>query len=110
MILRLEVDNCGLTLGWLYDNGQEVYATSGQSMAEVAKSLDQKLKSNWQSITGIYLFRGPAGYSRLRSTHSFALALKLALDIPLQPYVHWQTKWLRCVPKDSNTVKPIYQS
>lgn len=110
MILRLEVNGEGLTVGWLYSGGQEICQTCQQNMAEAAKVIDQKLKNNWQSVTGIYIFRGPAGYSRLRSTHSFALALKMALVIPLQPYTLWQSQWACRTPRDSSVIKPIYRA
>ena len=108
MILRLEAQKDGLTRAWLYQSGRSVFECGGDRMAEVAEALNRQLKGNWRSLGGIYILRGPAGYSRLRSTHSFVLALRMALNIPLQPYLSWRVGWPNRLPRDSNAIKPVY--
>ena len=111
MILRLAVQQDGLTHAWLYRNGQPVFECEGDNMAQVATVLDKKLKSQWSQVSGIYVFLGPAGYSRLRATHAFALGISLAQRIPIAGYKVWHPRSAATVPLSYKTpLKPIYPS
>ena len=111
MILRIEVTPEGETCSWLYAAAREIFRSQGKSMAQVATVLDKKLKSQWSQVSGIYVFLGPAGYSRLRATHAFALGISLAQRIPIAGYKVWHPRSAATVPLSSKTpLKPIYPS
>jgi len=109
MILRLEVQKNGPTHAWLYRNGRSVFEYEGDNMAQVAAELDKELKSQWSQISGIYVFLGPAGYSRLRATHAFALGISLARQTPIAGYEVWHPRSAATPPPFSKIpLKPIY--
>jgi len=109
MILRLAVQKDGLTRAWLYQNGQSVFEYEGDNMAQVATELDKKLQGQWSKVGGIYVFLGPAGYSRLRATHAFSLGISLAQQVPIAGYRKWNSRSSTTVPRRSRVVlKPVY--
>ena len=109
MILRLEVGGDGKTRAWLYNDDGLAKEFVGQNMAEVAMMLEKFIKKNWRQVEGIYVFLGPAGYSRLRATHAFALGIGLAQHIPVAGYKNWRDRLGMTIPHQSQTrLKPIY--
>ena len=109
MILRIEVTPEGETCSWLYVAAREIFRSQGKSMAQVATELDKKLKSQWSQVSGIYVFLGPAGYSRLRATHAFALGISLAQQVPVAGYKVWHPRFAATPPPFSKApLNPIY--
>lgn len=109
MILRIEVQKDGQAMGYLYRNGREIWSDSLSSMADLASRISKKIRGDWTVISGIYVFRGPAGYSRLRSSHSFVAALSLVLNLSLYGYLEWNNGYASTIPTHQSVViSPVY--
>jgi len=107
-ILRLEANPDGMTLAWLYRLGREVYHSSAPRMSELLSELSEYQRDDWDNIKGIYVYSGPAGFTKLRATHVSAAALGLAKNIPICGYSTWKESMASAIPEDVGSVKAIY--
>ena len=108
LILRIEAGADRLTNAWLYQSGQVVFEQSAPMMKELLSALADYLHNDFSGISGVYVFSGPAGFTKLRATHVTAAALGLSEDIPVAGYSDWKEAMAMTVPADEGSIKPVY--
>lgn len=94
-ILRFDTDNHKIN-AYLYIDGDLKWRGEAETMANL--SID---KSTFSDLSGIYVYRGPGGYSKLRSIWAFALGLSLS-GTPIHGYKEWETGWSHSIPKNTD--------
>lgn len=108
IILRFYLSKDGKTIANQYLFGKKTKSWLCDSTKEAAMIIDKYLKHNWSKIDGIYIFRGPGGYSRIRSLHAFIQGLSLGCNIPITGYKFWEEKNQRKIPQNTK-ISLIYK-
>jgi len=94
-ILRFDIDGHKI-ITYLYVDGTLKWHDIAETMAKLS------IKENALSdLSGVYVYRGPGGYSKLRSIWAFAMGLSLG-GIPVQGYKEWSDKLSQLIPRNTN--------
>ncbi len=103
-ILRFHINNKNETEVVIYKSGKEVERISADSIKLASQELNKK---DIGKIDGIYIFEGPAGYTRLRAMHAYAQGFARGAGIPITSYKEWKGEFSRSIPEDS-AIKQVY--
>jgi|GEM_PF-1928813 len=98
-ILRLGVEDHRITLN-LFNEGKEEFYISAPTIAELSIKLPRD-KDIFSGLSGIFVYRGPGGYSKLRSIWAFAYGLSLS-GVPIKGYKKWSSYLSTTLPHGTN--------
>lgn len=98
-ILRLGIEDHQITI-ILYRDGKKMLDIHAATVAELSKKII--IGSDvFSDLSGIYVYRGPGGYSKLRAIWAFAHGLSLS-KIPVEGYSEWSNSLSVTLPLNAN--------